>query len=361
MRRERRRLFTGGNASLAALFLIAPAVLIICPTAGWSDTGAAASEPLIDPPMVEGQPVTVKVALVITNLANIDVAAERFQINAYLAATWRDPRLVHTPRPGGLPVSYRLDEIWHPRPAIVNAVRPRQRQDISLNVEADGTVHYLERFDAEITSKFFLRSFPFDSQNLAIVVHPFEGNIDTVRYTVDREQSWTSAELNNYSSLAEWNVTGLQATEAIVRSPHGPRVTEVRFEIRVVRNYQFYLWKVFLPLFLMVLLSWTVFWMEPFDLQNQIQVAVITLLTVIAFALAISSSLPKVPYLTFSDAFFLTCYIFVFIAILELMTVHVTHRTRGKEPGLRIRMVSRWLVPIAYCLTLVILALRFLA
>jgi len=237
---------------------------------------------------------------------------------------------VHPARPGGLPVSYAPDQIWHPRPEIVNAVRPRERQDTALTADADGTVHYLERFDAEVSSKFLLRSFPFDTQTLQIVIHPFAGNLQTVVYDVDRTRSWTSAEFNSYSSLAEWDVIEM-------------------------------IWKVFLPLFLMVMLSWTIFWMETFDLQNQIQVAVITLLTVIAFALAISSSLPKVPYLTFSDAFFLTCYVFVFVAILEAMVVHVTHRTRGEDPGLMIRKISRWAVPLAFCVTLIVISIRFLS
>ncbi|MBF6568460.1 MAG: hypothetical protein IVW54_06250 [Candidatus Binataceae bacterium] len=296
----------------------------------------------------------------ITNIAGIDEAAERFQINAYLFADWRDPRLQHPPKPGGLPVSYRPGEIWHPQAEFVNAVRPHERQDISLAAEADGTVHYVERLDAELSSKFFLRSFPFDSQTLQIVIHPFASEARYVTYTVDRARSSTASEFNAYSSLADWKVTGMTPVESIVRSVNGGEVSEVRFEIKAVRQYEFYIWKIFLPLFLMVMLSWTVFWMDPFDLKNQIQVAVVTLLTVIAFALAISSSLPKVPYLTFSDAFFLTCYIFVFISIIELMTVHVTHRRRGKDFGLRIRRVSRWLVPLGFCLTLAVIAFRFL-
>jgi hypothetical protein len=220
-------------------------------------------------------------------------------------------------------------------------------------------MHYLERFDAEISSKFLLRSFPFDTQTLQIVIHPFAGNLRTVVYDVDRTRSWTSAEFNSYSSLAEWDVTGMNPASGRA-TIGGNEVSEARFEIRIRRHHQYYLWKVFLPLLLMVMLSWTIFWMETFDLQNQIQVAVITLLTVIAFALAISSSLPKVPYLTFSDAFFLTCYVFVFVAILEAMVVHVTHRTRGEDPGLLIRKISRWLVPLAFCVTLIVISVRFL-
>jgi hypothetical protein len=314
-----------------------------------------------DPPLVNGQPVKVAIGLVITNLAQIDVADEQFLVDGYLFVQWRDPRLAHPPRPGGAPLAVDPERIWLPRLELVNAVKPRDRHDTRVTVGAEGGVRYVERFDAELSSKFFLRSFPFDTQTLQIIIHPFPGgDMQTVAFALDRELTWESGELDNYSSLAEWNVAAMTPVVGRVKLMNGLEVSELRFEVKVVRRYQFYVWKVFLPLLLMVMLSWTVFWMETFDLQNQIQVAVITLLTVIAFALAISSNLPKVPYLTFCDAFFLTCYVFVFIAILELMTVHVTHRTRGRDQGLRIRRVSRWLVPFAFCATLTIIAFRFL-
>src|SRR6266852_824478 len=116
----------------------------------------------------------------------------------------------------------------------------------------------------------------------------------------------------------------------------GLTVPVARFAISVDRRSSFYLWKVFLPLTLMVFLSWSVFWIEANDLSNQIQVAVTTILTVIAFAFAISATMPRLPYLTYIDAFFLECYIYVFIAVVALMTVLVTHRSeRRRDLGVR--------------------------
>ncbi len=125
----------------------------------------------------------------ITNLPSIEDAKEHFEVNAYLFARWHDPRLAHPPRPDGLPTIYAPDQIWHPRPEIVNAVRPRQRQDLALTADADGTIHYMERFDAEVSSKFSLRNFPFDSQTLEIVIYPFASNVRTVVYHPDPHES----------------------------------------------------------------------------------------------------------------------------------------------------------------------------
>ena len=83
----------------------------------------------------------------------------------------------------------------------------------------------------------------------------------------------------------------------------GESISEIRFTINIARHFNFYIWKVFLPLLLMVVLSWTTFWIDPTELSSQVQISVTTILTVIAFAFAIQANLPKVPYLTFIDVF----------------------------------------------------------
>ena len=56
---------------------------------------------------------------------------------------------------------------------IINVVEPRDIYETSLRVEPDGLMSYVERFDGVLTSTFRLKSFPFDTQELEIIVHPF--------------------------------------------------------------------------------------------------------------------------------------------------------------------------------------------
>ena len=128
---------------------------------------------------------------------------------------------------------------------------------------------------------------------------------------------WATPEFSQYSSLVQWNLQSVLPSIGTSSPYTGLQVPETRFTIKVERRYAFYLWKVFLPLLLMVVLSRAVFWIEARDLSNQVQIA-ITILTVIAFAFAISATMPRVPYLTYVDAFFLACYVFVFVSIVEL-------------------------------------------
>jgi hypothetical protein len=176
---------------------------------------------------------------------------------------------------------------------------------------------------------------------------------------VDPSRSRIVAEFKTYSSLASWDVRGLDVQAATAQAADGGPVSEARFQLSVKRKSAFYVYKVIVPLLLMVALSWAVFWIEPGDLATQVQIAVTTVLTIIAFAFAISGSLPRVPYLTFIDAFFLTCYVFVFVSIIELMSVHLSHRTRGAELAARIRRHSRWVVPLAFLITNAVLLVTF--
>ncbi|HKF27651.1 MAG TPA: hypothetical protein VKB29_00380 [Candidatus Binataceae bacterium] len=325
---------------------------------------AAAPAPgdLQTPPLQDGNPVKVAVSLHIINIASIDEVKEQFEIDAYLMTRWIDLRLAFTPtRPTDQHRQYSRAQVWIPSFEIVNAVAPRQRDDLSVEGDPDGSVSYVERFPALLSSKFMLRRFPFDSQSLLIIVHPYLRQEGQLGFTAYSREVWATREFTQYSSLAQWN---LQTVELLIGTSElygGRQIPEARFTINVERRYAFYLWKVFLPLSLMVVLSWAVFWIEARDLSNQVQIAITTILTVIAFAFAISATMPRVPYLTYIDAFFLVCYVFVFVAIVELMAVHLSHRTeRSTDLGIQIQRISRWAVPLAFLVTNLILIEHFL-
>ena len=112
---------------------------------------------------------------------------------------------------------------------------------------------------------------------------------------------------------------------------------------------------------IIVLTSWTIFWISTADFYNQVTIAVTTLLSVIAFGFAISQSLPKLGYLTMIDAFFITCYVFVFGAIVE-MTVAYSLRRQGRDGAAeRLHRFSRGLFPLAFVIVSGAIALHFLA
>jgi hypothetical protein len=321
---------------------------------------AQTSADLLEAPRANGQPVVVDVAMHIMNLYDIDEVAQRFKLVCYLFAQWHDPRLVFTPRDANDRLRVmRPGTIWQPRFEFVNATVPHASYDTALLVTPDGTVKYTERVSASLSSDFQLRHFPFDRQRLSIFVHPFVDQAHLVVFRDDDPATSITTEERLYGGLAQWDVLGISAHTSMVPMTRGRRIAEIRFNILVKRRYPFYLYKVFLPLVLMVALSWTVFWVDPADLASQVQISVTTILTVIAFAFAISVNLPKMPYLTYIDAFFLTCYIFVFLTAVEVTTVHVAGRSRRHGAVTRIRRVSRIVMPICFVIVNLLVVLQY--
>ena len=317
---------------------------------------------LLPPPNPAGR-IEVTVALHVLNLSMISEVTERFQLTGYLLAQWHDPRLIY--QATGPNDTYRIiapDSIWRPRLVIINAVEPHQTDETSLQVAPDGLVSYFERFDALLTSTFHLKAFPFDAQKLEVIVHPFIDQQQSVVFVTSQLPVWTASKFNTYSSLESWRFKSLTFNLSSAATQFGRHaISEARFEITVERRYGFHLWKVFLPLLLMVIVSWSVFWFDPFDASSQVTIAVTTILTIIAFALAISLTLPRVPYLTFADGFFLTCYVFAFVTMVEVTVVHITYRNERRKLTAKIQRTARWLVPTAFVVINLIVIMRFLA
>jgi hypothetical protein len=317
---------------------------------------------LLPPPTADGR-IKVTVALHVLNLSMISEVTERFQLTGYLLAQWRDPRLTYQPTsPHDMYRMIALDSVWRPQLVIINVIEPRQADETSLQVAPDGRVSYVERFDALLTSTFHLKAFPFDTQKLEVIVHPFTNQQHSVAFVPSQLPVWTATEFNTYSSLESWQFESLTFNLSLAASQFGGHaISEARFEITVERRYGFYLWKVFLPLLLMVIMSWSVFWFDPSEASSQVTIAVTTILTIIAFALAISLTLPRVPYLTFADGFFLTCYVFAFVTMVEVTVVHITYRNERHKLTAKIRRTARWLVPTAFAVTNLIVIVHFLA
>ena len=121
---------------------------------------------LIDRPDAESGPTQVSTEIWAVDINSIDSAQQSFTADIAVILRWKDSRLAHTS--GGV-VHYALDQIWHPRVVIVNKTNSvRRRLPESVDVEADGTVVYRQRYVGPFTQSLHLESFPFDKQTFRV-------------------------------------------------------------------------------------------------------------------------------------------------------------------------------------------------
>jgi hypothetical protein len=109
--------------------------------------------------------------------------------------------------------------------------------------------------------------------------------------------------------------------------------------------------KVILPLVLIVMMSWSVFWIDPVHSNSQISIAVTSMLTLIAYRFAVDSQLPRLPYMTRLDAFILTSTLLVFVSLIEVLVTTSLNNEQAKK----IDWYSRALFPFVFALASVVI------
>ena len=120
------------------------------------------------------------------------------------------------------------------------------------------------------------------------------------------------------------------------------------FEFTAARNVQHYILKVILPLVLIVMMSWSVFWTDPTSSNTQFSIAVTSILTLIAYRYAVDSQLPRLPYMTRLDVFFLISTPLVFFSLIEVLATTILDNNQQTARAKKIDRYCRVIVPLIF-------------
>lgn len=123
-------------------------------------------------------------------------------------------------------------------------------------------------------------------------------------------------------SIPDWTIGDLTTEVEEVGLPQrNGKVSLYRMTLPAERDPSYYLYKLMLPLILIVMMSWGVFWIDPEKLDPQIVMASTSMLTLIAFQFTLNDVLPRVGYLTALDIFVLGSTVLVFLALIEAVVM----------------------------------------
>ena len=155
-----------------------------------------------------------------------------------------------------------------------------------------------------LSSKMNFKSFPFDKQNLSIIVDNqyndsfrdyFNTEVVFDNFSIEYDEK------NNF--LYEWDI---KVNDAEIKYDENILTVNIVAE----RNANYYVYKVFAPIFLILLVCWSVLFIHPSQLESRLTVSIVCFLTLIAYNFVIDENLPKLGYLTLVDYFILISYIF---------------------------------------------------
>jgi hypothetical protein len=322
--------------------------------AACSQVGYSAQEPGADPRAAPnpGGPTLVGAGVFVTELREIDAVRDDFWFRGYLRATWCDPRLRFKPTAAGVEervfmaaeAEREINRIWFPAGFPVNRVGQLDISERVLRIRHDGTVHHDLNLSVHLAADYDLRRFPFDRQVLELQIESFRWPRDSLRWVANPASTGFADDFE----IPEWRITrvGSRVEQKLaIRNPVA--FDHFVFEIEVERESGFYLWKVMLPLFIIVAISWSVFWMTDEPLAGRSRITATGVLTIVAYQFVVAGDLPRIAYLTLLDKVMILSLALLAVTVVQSMIVA---RYQRDDPvgATRIDRASRWLFPLVY-------------
>ena len=283
--------------------------------------------------------VTVRVFLI--DIDEIDDVHQRFNVDMFVNIAWQDPRLaLPEEEQSGQIRTFAMTEIWTPRGLIVNDRGLSPKLPLVADVDVLGNVVYRQRLYGEMAVDLDLKDFPFDTQHLPIDVISYQYNPDEVQFSPNTMIASNSEAF----SVEGWSFSLLETEFSEFSVPalgvERPRIT---FVVEAQRNAQYYLLTMFLPMSLIVFMSWTAFWIQPNVVPPRIAISTASIFSLIAFGFTIRLSLPRVSYVTRADLFVIGCTLLVFLALGAAVIGSRWASADKLEQAVRLNVAIRWI------------------
>jgi len=315
---------------------------------------AARAEPfLLGPPDSDG-PVRVSVGFFLSDVNEVDERRETFEFEAIVTLTWRDPRQAFDPDALGVGErvyqgDYQFAEVfdgWWPQLFLANESGGFESQGVILRVAPDGAMTLVTEINAVAEMPMQLRRFPFDRQD-------FEAHFQVLGYGRERvvlvPDPTTTGEAGEGVNIAQWELVDLRVSErdsSPIRLDGTERPSsQLVVTLEMARESAHMLQVVVAPLTLLVVLTFCVFWMDRESLGDRMDISFIGILTVVAYQIIVSDTMPGIAYFTLMSGFLYSTYVVLAVGVIINIVVSKLDQSGRRELGDRVDRTCRWAVP----------------
>jgi hypothetical protein len=322
---------------------------------------AAMPETLLGPPSDNG-PVVVRAQFQLQDINSIDDEPETFEFTGVLVLTWKDPRQVFDPQVAGVDEKiyqgdYQFNEVapaWYPQVVLANESGLYESDAVILRLQPDGTSTLTSTINAVAETDFNMRRYPFDSQGLEAVFELI--GFDKCEVVLEAGPGAQEGPIH----ISQWELSGIETAvrhrESIAAGPSG-KSSEFVVTFNVRRDPMFTLRLVGLPLALIVMLSWSVFWMERSSLGDRISVSFVGILTAVAYQIVVGDLLPHVSYITVMHAFLNFSFFVMCASVVINLIVGACDKNGKNALGDLIDRRCRLIFPMTYFGLLMVIAI----
>lgn len=298
-------------------------------------------------------PLEVEVGIEIEQITAVDQKSENYGAVAVIRMLWRDPALAFDEATEGEDFKlFRPTEFLRytqERETIAPIFNIRNQQSnrwihqALVTVFPDGTALYADKSSLTLQAPHFeFTRYPFDRQVFFFsVVSAFPDHV--VRYIELENQTGLGERLGE----EEWILDNARMEIGTTKGLSGGSSARAALVFEGHRHIQYYVTKMFVPMLVLITVSWAVFFLNEY--RKRAEVAGANLLVFVGFNWMISDDLPRLGYLTFLD--FILQWMFVVtgaIVVFNIALAHMQQSGRAEQAGRLDNYAIRWIYPLGY-------------
>lgn len=302
------------------------------------------------------RPTVVRAGFELQDINAIDDGQETLAFSGVLTLTWQDPRNAFDPAVDGVSEKifvgdYQFNEIapgWYPQLVLVNDAGMFQHSGVVQRVRPDGTSTIVQTVTALAETRFTMYRFPFDQQQLEAVFEVLGFDRDEI--VLEVVPSGTDA-VSIQHKIPQWTVRNIRVfsrDEPATGSELHEGRSALVLGVDVERDSFYAVRLVVLPLIVIVLLSFSVFWMDRASLGDRLNVSFIGILTAVAYQLVTSEQLPRIAYVTLMHGFLSISFMTMCATVVVSLAVSFMDRRGKRTFGDVVDRRCRWAFPLGY-------------
>lgn len=267
----------------------------------------------------------------LTNISEIKDMEETYSADFMIRLTWNDPSYKGKFKETKFlePASVNI-----PTFAVLNEKDLRRTLGENVQVEPTGILSIMYRYTGKLGHVGDYSNFPFDLQKFKIVF--LFGHKD---YRLNIDSKMVGVAKTKFSS--GWNFKNERFfTDTFSPANHLSFPSAV-FEIEGKRQIGYYLWKVFFPMLLILIMAWGAFWVHPNALEPRVNISVTANLTLIAYWFVLASMIPQISYFSKIDVFIIGSLFLVFLSFIAVIYTYRIYE-KNKEKGEKVQNYFKW-------------------
>jgi len=279
----------------------------------------------------------VGVALYLNDITEIRPQDEIIDLDATVFLRWQSERKpLETEYYYGNAVDEALKTMWWPYFKFLQTRGAGSSSLQALTIAPDGRVDYAVQLNLKIETDLDMHKFPFDKQ----VIHIGMSAFGDMPYKINYYLLQDKIGINPAAHLDEWE---LVKTKNKISANNG---MQFKMTLYYQRQAGFYIYKIFLPLMMIVVISFLVLWLPRQPAINRLGTIITAMLTVVAFQWAVSADIPKVSYVTYFQGLIL----FTFLTIGSIAFFIVWGDRIPEDKTLKLMRRARLAYPVVFLL-----------